>query len=84
MDIPDKLKIGPLVYNVIFSPDISNGGEIDAEKQEIKINSNQTKEYRELALWHEIIHAINSEFNEREAEYLAQAIYQVLKENKNL
>jgi hypothetical protein len=46
------------------------------------IDKNLSRSQKEVTLVHEILHAINSEIEEREIEFMAQALYQVFSENK--
>ena len=84
---PKRLKIGGLWYKVKYLSDLtevagSNCSGLCAYREQILfVNRDQAKDALWVTLIHEIIHAINTEVDERETEYLAQAIYQVLKDN---
>ena len=91
MKIPTKLKIGALWYPIRFVPsaeidcDSQPAGDTSCHRQDIRISENlRTQEMKELTLFHEVLHCINDQMAHAEVEYLAQALYQVLKENKLL
>lgn len=88
MKIPKRLKIGGHIYDVVeldeVSKDGNTAGECEIDKLEIRLRKGQKQTAKEATLFHEIIHALNWEFEEKEVEFLAQAIYQVLKDNKLL
>mgnify|MGYP007041251774 CR=1 FL=1 len=63
-------------------------GEIDFLRQEILLLNGLEKEIERVTLWHEVIHGIFSQLgfedeavNEHLIQSLANALYQVLKEN---
>ena len=85
--IPTKLKIGGIVYKIEQVTSIDNGREmarIEFNKSRILLDKRAPREQQEVALWHEIFHAINNEIPHFQVESLAQAIYQVLKDNHML
>ena len=87
MKIPKKIKVGALTYDVLFVEDYNiNQDHAELLKHKrfdaVRINKNQTKQQQELSFVHEIVHAINNELSEQDTEFWAQAIYQLLKENK--
>jgi len=85
MIIPKKLKIGA---HTVFVREVS--GMIDSGNRNSKgeyiilLNRQLYQTEKEVTLFHEIIHVINRELPEQEVEFLAQAIYQVLKDNSLL
>lgn len=93
MTIPDKVKIGGIMFDVVFQDEISErekeiDGRIIYDKQIIRIKSGMAKEYTESVFLHEVLHGIVIQFQidfgdneERNIERLAYAIYQVLKDN---
>ena len=88
MKIPKKLKIGGHIYKVVFQKqtDLAENdcGKTDRAKGIIAIDTNLIQSEKEATLIHEIIHIINAEYKEVEVDFLAQAIYAVLKENNLL
>lgn len=88
MQIPKQLKIGGHIYRVVeldeVSKDPNTAGECDIDKLEIRLRKKQKQSAKEATLFHEIIHAINWEYDEKDVEFLAQALYQVLQDNKLL
>jgi len=87
MKIPNKLKIGALWYEVKevspFEIDCDGAsGDASTHRQDIRIsNSLKTQEMKEVTLFHEILHCINIQIEHESVEYIAQAMYQVLREN---
>lgn len=66
-------------------------GEIDYDKQVIKINKNLENERKTEILWHEIIHGICEHLkvdevqkNEHLVQCLGNAMYQVVKRNNTI
>ncbi len=91
MKIPKKLKIGALWYEVKevnpseIDCDAHVSGDTSNHRQDIRLSKHlPTQEMKEVTLFHEILHCINCEMDHEVLEYLAQAFYQVLKENKLL
>ncbi len=85
MRIPKKIKIGGHLYKIVFEK--SSGfkendcAKLDREKGIIFIDAEIIQSEKEVSLFHEIFHSINGEMEEKETDFLAQAIYQVLKDN---
>lgn len=87
MRIPKRIKIGGLQYRVKLVKKISNrgeSGETDSGKLVISLQSDAKKEALEVTFLHEILHAININLDEKEVEYLAMALYQVMRDNQQL
>ena len=86
--IPTTLKIGAHRYAVerVGPNTLGNDrdGYHDPEKNIITINGSYSESHQWAILMHEIIHAINGELEERETEYLAQNLTQVLLDNNLL
>lgn len=91
MQIPNKLKIGPHTYKVIFR-DLdkdearANSGYCRLVDNEIYINSNMARSQQESTMIHEAIEAINF-IHELKLEHeqitaLETAFYQLLVDNK--
>lgn len=74
-----NLKIGPHTYKLIIKPDWSQGKEAGLtlrDKGEIWINSDFIESEQVASFWHEYLHVVNSELEEKEVDYLAQALAQ--------
>lgn len=84
MSIPSKLKIGGQYIRVIVTDDVPRDGNgfWDNRKATIFIYKNMPVSEQEVTLVHEIIHALNNSIEEKEVEFLAQGIYQVLVDNR--
>ena len=79
-----KLKIGGNIYTVktVNSGEIENDcGECATNKLLIRIADDVVEAAYAPTLLHEIIHAINISLDEKETEFMTQAIYQVLVDN---
>ncbi|HYT01611.1 MAG TPA: hypothetical protein VEL70_01795 [Candidatus Acidoferrum sp.] len=86
MKIPKKIKVAGLVYQVKFLdhiPDSRAQAQTHHDKQIIYIRK-MKQERMEQTFFHEIMHCINGELEEFEAEAIAIGIFQVLKDNKLL
>ena len=78
------LKIGAHTYTIIYKELEDNDGLLLRDKQEIHISSKLQGTEQFCTLIHEILHVINNELGEKEIEYLAQAMTQVLLDNPNI
>ena len=85
MKIPEKLKILAHTYTVLEIDGIVDSGNRNVERTHtIILNKRLCQTEKEETLFHEILHAINSELSEKDVEFLAQTLYLVLKENNLL
>ena len=95
MNIPKKINIGGIIYDVEFvkkADDELNKfnlyGNIDFVDCKIKIADGINNQMKEVTLIHEVLHGIaqnySMDFKEDEIERLSNGIYQVLKENNLL
>lgn len=80
MKIPKKIKVGGHNYNVIFEKktileDDNNCGKVDREKGIMSIGIDLIQSEKEVTFFHEVIHIINTELDEKEVDYFAQAFY---------
>jgi len=93
MNIPEVIKVGGVLYKVVFTHDISESetwtGCCVFSKQEIRIKPDMGKEYTEEVFCHELVHAIAKqatvEFGEHEeviVDSLGKVLQQVLNDNK--
>lgn len=85
MFIPDKIKIGAHIYKIKQVDGMLDNANKNSEKEHlILLNERLCETEKEVTLFHEIFHAINSEMSEATVEFLAQGIYQVLRDNNML
>lgn len=85
MQIPKSVRVQGLTYKIkLVEPDeiLDNVGLFISSKQLILIRKDLLPEVQLQTLFHEVLHAINSQLSETETEWLANSIYGVLKENK--
>jgi len=93
LTIPDKVKIGGIVYDVKFvdagqvsKDDWNMKGCIIYSKQEIRILKGMAQEYTNEVFLHELLHGIfdhcGFEQDDNVVDRLAMCMYQVLKDNK--
>lgn len=94
----NKVKIGCLEYSVIETdePLIINGkadynGIVNYESLVIKIKKDMAEQAKNLVLWHEMMHAIEKQYNlelgdnaENIIESFSNGVYQLLQDNVNL
>jgi hypothetical protein len=83
MKIPGHLKIGAHTYTVQRGI-IHKFGETNKVKQTITLDSELTGSQLSVTLLHEILHAINNEFDHPLLDRLAEQLYQVLSDNRML
>jgi hypothetical protein len=87
MKFKDQYKIGAHYFNLQRVPacTIDGGvGDVAREDGVIRISTDLQKSHQEQTLFHEVLHMINNEMDEKEIEYLSQAIYLFLSENDML
>ena len=86
MKIPNKIKIGGHEYKIKYHrmPDDQSCGVADYGKGTIYIDTELIKSEQERVFFHEALHIINHELTETDVDFLAQALYAFLKENKLL
>lgn len=87
MKIPKSLKIGGHKWRVIqVDAEVLGGddcyGDQNHATNTIRLRKDMDDGQKIATFIHEIIHCINLEMEEVEVDYMAQAIYQILKENK--
>lgn len=85
MIIPKKVKVGGLIFTVdiVESLDTDGAAVTNSKTNSIRIER-ATQEAMEATFWHELIHAINHEYSEIDAEFLGRALYQLVKDNKEI
>lgn len=84
MKIPETLKIGGHMYDVLVVPgEILDGdcGETEIDKSIIRINGDMPQSQQEETLLHEVIHAVDFNMSEEDVYMFSMALYQVLKDN---
>lgn len=92
MIIPDKIKVGGFIINVLKKPDLmverNHLGEYHSKYQEIHIEQSSTKQQMEETLLHEIMEAINYHYNlsleHEKLSLIATVLHQVVKDNPEL
>lgn len=83
MRIPSQIKVGAHVLKVKLLDKVENddNGRWNSRIQEIHLKKDLPPTELEVTFMHEIIHAINYELKHTDVEFLAQALYQVIKDN---
>ena len=98
MIIPNKVKVGGYVYDVLRprDPFINNGVECDGlhdfSRATIKVTESGILDYQKTVFLHELIHAIievycpgiGDELDETLAQQLSKGIYQVIVDNPEI
>ncbi len=86
MKLPHSLKIGAYTFKVILVKEWEGEhlGKCDYDEETISIRASLSQTGKEQTLFHEILHAINSELDHALLESLSQQLYQVLKDNRML
>ncbi len=85
MRIPNKLKIGGRIFDVREVVGlVDNGNFKESGHNTILLDAELNQESRELAFFHEVLHSLNNQLDDRDVEWMAQGIYQVLKDNNLL
>lgn len=84
MKIPRVLKVGGHYITVTQTEQMVDDadGSWLASDNTIKLKKQLPPTQKEVTLIHEILHCINVSVKEIEIEYLAQALYQVILDNK--
>jgi len=83
MKIPSSIKIGGVIYKIVFQELDDSSGKTDFSKSIIYLDDKQSKDQVQATFLHEIFHCINNQMSEEKVEFLAQACYQILKDNQN-
>lgn len=91
MRIPETLKVGPYTYAVKELEEVKSErgadlwGQCLMEEQEISLRAGQSSDRKAVALFHEVLHALEDvleiTINEKDLTRLAPALYQVLRDN---
>lgn len=91
MELPKTVKIGGMVYDVRITNEWPNhdfdDGETFYDKQVgnvIFIREDLSQEAKEITLFHEALHAMNSTMNHEFLDSLTEQLYQFLKDNQLL
>lgn len=87
MQIPKKIKVGGHTLKIIMKDfaDVNLCGETDLDKNTIQIRKSLHQSQKESTFFHELFHVMNWAIEDEEkVELWAQAIYQVLHDNKLL
>lgn len=86
MNIPNKVKVGALTYDVVIVDELDDDDAcalVDLQKMKIKIEKAAPLAMEHHFL-HEIIHAINSEIEDEQIEYLTMLFHQVIVDNPSI
>lgn len=96
MKIPNKIKIGAHIYDIVFRDDLDDEdfGTSRQKKLKIFINQEIPQTLQEETLFHEVIHniylqnglsiGINETEEEKQVQIISHGIYQFLKDNNLL
>lgn len=89
MKIPNKIKIGGIVYKVVIADHWHDRGGADGEQFNTKkegnviyIGKDLSQEAQEITFIHEALHAMNATMNHEFLDSLSEQIYQFLKDSK--
>lgn len=87
MNIPETIRVGSQTIKVIQKPlaeidSDCNGGWARWEHNEIIIANDIPRERMEYIFLHEVLHFVNVYLTEEEVTYLAEAMYQINRDNK--
>ena len=80
MHIPKKIKIGSFIVNIRLVPNLQDDGALNGEDT-ILLNADLDSKALGLTFMHEIVHAINPAFSEKDVEWLSRSLYQVFEDN---
>lgn len=84
MKIPESVKIGANTYTIKVVPaeQLEDAwGDCDFGKLVIRLSKEAVDDAVRHTLLHEVLHAINSELSEKDTEFIAVILEQVLLEN---
>lgn len=88
MNIPTKVKIGGILYQVHITEDWLGRGEADGQKfydkdmgNSIYIAEHLSKEAKEVTFIHEMLHCMNTTIDHEFLDSLAEQIYQAFSDN---
>lgn len=81
MKIRPEIKIGGITYKVVFT-DLEDLGKTDFTKSTIYIDEKLPLDQKLATFLHEVYHCINSQLSEKDVEFLAQATFQIIKDNE--
>jgi len=87
MRIPKKLKIGAHQYDIVLTKDVFEGATcgIQLRKEgKLVVNADLPKTHQGATLFHEILHALNSELDHTLLDSLAEQLYEVFESNSLL
>lgn len=90
MQIPKRVKVGGVWYDVIIADEWHGGGGIEFDGETVQdqehgnviyIASYLSQEAQEETFFHEILHALNSTMDHEFLDSLSEQLYQVFKDN---
>ena len=86
MQLPKTLKIGAHKFKIKLERGGALGtdcaGKCDYTKNTITIDADLEDSQIVATLWHEIFHALNNELSEKDVDFLAQGVTQVVLDNQ--
>lgn len=77
-----SIKVGGITYKIEKRELEGVMGKTDFTKSIIYLDEKLNKEQEQATLIHEILHCVNNQLSEKDVEYLAQSLYQIIKDNK--
>ncbi len=86
LQIPKKVKVGGLTYTVAIVPEMDDKncvGRTDFNKLLIRVEKGQP-DFMQLVFLHEVLHAINAEWEDERVEFLAMALQQLIHDNPKI
>jgi hypothetical protein len=84
MKIPTQFELGGMTWTVKQVPHLSNLGECERDRVEIKLRQNVPRPVKESAFLHELVHAIKfttgdgGPHDEKEVDAFANLLYQYM------
>ena len=76
-----SIKVGGITYKIEHKDLDDSMGKTDFTKSTICLDEKLNKDQEQATLIHEVIHCINNQLSEDKVEFLAQALYQIIKDN---
>jgi Zn-dependent peptidase ImmA (M78 family) len=84
-EIPDKIKVGGIVYHVVLADDWlgrdGTDGMVEDSNNTIYINQNLSREFQAITFIHEVLHCCNSTVNHEFLDSLSEQLYQIFADN---
>jgi len=80
--IPKELKVGGHTIKIEQVKELAAMGYWISRENKIQLDQDLAPSQKQVTLLHEILHAINNELDHDKVELYAEAIYQVIVDNK--